>query len=291
MKYTLISTLAASSLLFTSCGEEKTETVTDAVESASAKEPSVLETVQNWKKDLTNGQLANIWNYLPETYQSDITELTHDFAGKADAEVYNEGMKTLRSLSLLLKNKKGLILEIIGDQAPPEGTKMITESYDSIVGLVHSLSNSDAKDIDGLKTLDVSKLLTGIQGHTQQLSKLSQLAATDSFNLNDFNATVVSETAESATLNVSSGDHSNEVKLTRKDNQWVPVELVENWPEMMKEANQGLATVENLNPQDKQKALIGIRIAQATIKDLGTLNTKEEIMQKLQSLMLLAGGL
>ena len=94
MKHIIISSLAASSIFFTSCGDKKESTT--GINKDNLKP---AEAVENWKKDLTDGSVSSLWDSLPESYQGDISSLASSFGEKMDAKVYNEAMSSLAVVS------------------------------------------------------------------------------------------------------------------------------------------------------------------------------------------------
>ena len=283
MTHIIVSTLAASSIFFTSCGDKK-ESATginkDNLNPAAA--------VENWKKDLTEGNVANLWDSLPESYQGDLNELASNLGENMDSEVYNEAMNSMQAITSLLTNKKEMILDILKETAPEDQADkldQIENSYDSVVGLLSTIANSDAKDIDGMKKLDIGKLLGELQVHTKELSKLASLAGDQFEMVKAAKITLVSESDDSAELKISSDGSEEDVKIVKKDGRWLPAEMVEGWSEMLAEANVGINEMGEMSAQNKQQALMGLGMVKSSIKSLESTKTKEEMMAKVKGLM------
>ncbi len=291
MKHIIVSSLAATSIFFTSCGDKDSENGDTGINKDNLK---AAEAVENWRKDITEGRVASLWDSFPESYQGDINSLANKFGEKMDAEVYNEAMSTLGSASELLKNKKGMILEILKEKVPQEEAETfakIEQNYDSIVGLVHTLANSDAKDIEGVKKLNVGKLLGELQVHTNELSKLASLAGEDFEQMKAAKITLLSESENSAEVNVEADGEGEDIKLVKKDDRWVPADMVTDWPEMIVEANKGIDEMGKMSPGDKQKAIMGLGMVKSSIKSLESVKSKEEMMSKIEGLMGMFGGM
>ena len=289
MKHIIASSLVASSFLFTSCGDKKVvESEAGAAVAEAVAETTPVEAAQNWQKDLTGGQVSNLWSSLSADYQSDLNKLANNLGDKVDSEVYNEAMTTLGSVSNLLKSKKTMILEILKDNAP-EGKEddlaKIEQSYDSIVGIISTIATSDAKTTEGLKSMDLGKLLGDLQGHTKELSKLSSLAGDKFKKFQEVKFSLVSESGDSAAINVTSEGNDKEVKLIKKDGNWLPEDMVSKWPEMMEEANKAIAEIGDMKPEQKQQALMGLMMLKSTVQSLEKAKTKEDMMQTVQGLM------
>ncbi len=277
MKNIILTTVAASALWITACSSKEADL-------------NPTESVVNWKKDMIDGSVANLWNSLPKSYQVDVTKLAHSFGNKVDAEVYNEAMNTLVTACQLLKNKKAIILAMIEGQVPEEEGKNITNNYDSIVGLLGTIANSDAKNTDGLKALDVAKFLGAIQEHTNKLASLGALAGDDLEELKNTKVKLVSEDGNSAVVNVTFKENSEDMDLVKKGSRWVPADMVVAWPDMIKEANDALTKMEKMEALEKLQMIMMLKMIQTFVKDLEATKTKEEMMQKIQGLMAMFMG-
>ena len=60
-------------------------------------------------------------------------------------------------------------------------------------------------------------------------------------------------------------------------NRWVPEELSSEWDQQIKELNEGINTMENLPPVQKEQVLSAMRMAQAVITELEAANTPDEL--------------
>ncbi len=288
MKNTLFAGLAAGALLLTSCGDKKADT---GVEKDNLK-PN--EAVQNWTKDLSEGRVASLWDSLPSSYQSDVAGILHSVGDKMDAEVYKEAMTTVTAATELLKDKKSMIVAMVKEQAPKsekENMDKLEASYDSIVGLLNAVATSDAKDVDGLKNLDVAKFLGDLQEHTKELSSLSSLAGEDMENLKAMTAKLVSESGDAAEVEITMDGRAEKVKFVKKDDRWIPEDMSKEWSEMIKEAKAGIGEMADLKPVQKEQVLAVLRMAQASIKELKKAETKEDMMNKVGEVMQQLGGM
>lgn len=285
MKQIIASTIVASSLFLTSHAYQAAPAPAIAANQDKLKP---TEAVENWKKDITTGSVANLWNSLPEKYQGDLNKLAKGFGEKMDAQVYNEAMSTLGAAAGLLKNKKVMVLEMIKEQAGDDNAEdyaKIEQSYDSIVGLLNAITTSDAKDIDGMKKLDIGKLLRELQIHTKDLSKLASLAGDDFEEVKAAKITLVSESGDTAVVNATADDNNEDIKLVKQGGRWLPEEMVNEWPEMIAEANKGIEEVGKMTPEEKQQAAMVMGMVKNAIKSLEATKTKEEMMQNIQGLM------
>lgn len=285
MKNILFAVLAAGSLLFTSCGDKKTDT---GVVKGNLK---ANEAVDNWAKDASDGRVASLWDSLPASYQSEISGIVHSVGDKIDADVYNEAMKTMSAATALLKSKKSMILEMAKEQglkSEMDKVEDVSASYDSIVGLINAIATSDAKDVDGLKKLDMAKFLGDIQEHTKSLMELAALAPGGEENmakLKAATATLLSESGDSAEVEMTVDGSTKKVTLVKKEDRWMPEDMVKDWPDMMKSAKEAIGEMADMQPVEKEKVLSVLRMAQAAIKELEGANSKEEMQKKVEEFM------
>ncbi|MGJ8655740.1 MAG: hypothetical protein ACSHX6_04745 [Akkermansiaceae bacterium] len=284
MKNILFASLAAGSLLFTSCGDKKADT---GVEKSNL---AANEAVENWKIDVTEGNVASLWDSFPGSYQSDVSGIVHGFGEKVDAEVYNKAMETVSAATKLLADKKSIILELAKESAPKSEADKVAKleaSYDSVVGLLNAIATSDAKDVDGLKKLDMAKFLGGLQEHTKELTSLSTLAD-DDMDFEKFKAmtaTLVSESGDAAEVEVALDDDKETVKLVKKEDRWIPEDMAKDWPKMIEEANGAIGEIAEMKPVQKAQIMAALNMAQASIKELEGAKTKEELQSKVGEIM------
>jgi hypothetical protein len=156
------------------------------------------------------------------------------------------------------------------------------------VGLLNAIATSDAKDVDGLKELDMTKFLGDIQEYTKELTKLSSLAPGGEEQmemLKSASSSLVSESGDSAEVEMTVDGNTKNVKLVKKDDRWIPEDMVKDWPSMMEEAKSSIDAMTEMKPVQKEQVLAVMRMAQASIKELESANTKEEMEKKVQEVM------
>ncbi|GAA5496984.1 hypothetical protein Rhal01_03172 [Rubritalea halochordaticola] len=317
LKY-IIPGIASAAMLLSSCGkkEEATSTTTSQETAASTESPESTEdtpaeapkkdltpsaTVEGWVKDMRAGRIVSLWNSMPAKYQSDVQGITRDFGAKVDSEIYNETMKTLSATSGLLKSKKGFILELAQDNSEAMGEDKVAavkENYDAVVNLVDAIVNSDIKDTDSLKSIELTKFFGDIQPEFQKVADVVFTLAAEDEDISWMDnpkAELVSESGDTAEVKDPENNEET-MKLKRVDNRWVPEEMTTDWDKNMEEARQGIAAMEGMEDMQKQQMLGGLRMVQAAIKQLDATKTKEEFQQKLMEVgqqfgPLLGGGL
>ncbi len=282
MKQILMASAAACTLVFTSCGDKKVDT------GVKKDDLTPVAAVDNWKADVVDGRVASLWDSLPVSYQNDVNGVVHDFGGKVDADIYNEAMKTMTAATGLLKSKKAIILELMKESGPPEGMAKVEKNYDSIVGLIGAIVNSDAKNVDGLKAMDIAKFCGDIQVHTKTLAELVSVMD-DKMEVAKIKAATVkliSESGDKAEIEVAmEGKAPEKMKLVKVENRWLPEEMTTKWAEGVAEAKKSISQMEKMSNTDKEMLLSKMRVVQAAIKDLGEANNKDEMKKKFEQAM------
>jgi len=277
MKNYLLSGVAAGALAFTACSKK----VDTGVEKDDLK-PN--EAVAHWAQDASAGRVASLWDSLPESYQGDVQSLARDFGAKVDSEVYDEAMKTLDSVSDLLRDKKEIIVTIMDEQSKMVGedkVSSIKDNYDEIVALVDAIVNSDIKDAAGLKEVEISKFMGDIQDEAMAVADVvKSVAGDDASWMQDAKVDLVSEDGDNAEVKNPDPKTEENMKLKRVGKRWVPAEMAEDWDKEMNNGREALAKMEKMSAVDKQKVLGIMRTVQATAKELQETKTKEEFMAK-----------
>lgn len=250
---------------------------------------------------LADGKPQVLWTAMPASYQKDVSGLVHDFAGKMDPELYGKGVAVAKKLVAVLRDKRDFILghpmlamaKVKADELKPK--------WDTVVGLVETLVNSELGSLDKLKTLDVGAFLRGtgatLMADAAELSKVSpddpyekEFAA----NLRGVKVEIIKAEAESATVKVTHPDKSSkEMELVRVEGKWVPKEMVDDWAEMMANARKQLAGMgKEMKPESKAQALAMMAVAESALDQLLKADTQEKFNAALQGAMgMFMGGM
>ena len=242
-----------------------------------------------------------LWQALPPSYQKDITELTHAFAGRMDPAVWDAAFGLGRKAAGILRDKKALFLESQMLEAAGEDRQRIEDGWDSVVSLLDSLFSSDVTRLETLRTIDWERYLatTGRQ-LMNQAADVSKANGDDAFNrefagkLQQTKIEVVSRDGDHATLRMTApNEEPEDLPLTRVEGRWVPTEMAADWDVKVAAAKQKLATITDEElAQGSAQAMALIGMADAMLTELETVETAEQLDQKLQGLFgPLLGGL
>ncbi len=117
-------------------------------------------TVKTATKALRDGNVEVAYDLLPASYQKDIDDLVHDFAGRMDSEVWEAGFSTLGKAAEVLKVKKELLLSMIPKQPGKEmEAERLAANWDDLAIALEKLAASDLSRIQKLESTPARELL------------------------------------------------------------------------------------------------------------------------------------
>jgi hypothetical protein len=242
-----------------------------------------------------------LWQALPPTYQKDITELTHVFAGRMDPAVWDAAFGLGRKATTILRDKKALFLESSTLDAAGEDRRRIENGWDSVVSVLGSFFSSDVARLDTLKTVDWQRYLatTGRQ-LMSQAAEVSKVRGDNAYErefagkLRQTKVELVSRDGNQATVRMTAPDEEPEdLQLTRVEGRWVPSEMAADWDVKVAAAKEKLATITDEEmAQGSAQAMAVIGMVDAMLTELEAVESAEELDQKLQGMFgPLLGGL
>ena len=124
-----------------------------------------------------------LWEHLPKSYQKDVSDLIHEFAGKMDNELWTKGFTLTQKATKVLKEKKEFILANPMLSSGGVNTAKASQNWDVVISFLSTAVNSEISDLESLRALDVQEFLAGT-GATlmQQATAISTLTNDDRFN-------------------------------------------------------------------------------------------------------------
>lgn len=269
-----------------------------AVQATAATIPNTPDgTVRHVSARLADGHPEVFWEALPASYQSDITDLTHLFATKVDAEVWDKCFSVLRKAAVVLQDKKDLFLGSKMFANAGEKKNDIADNWDTGTVILSTLANSDIGRLDTLKTINWHDFLATTGANLMEVARKASAATKDDSYKNEFiaklkgvNVKVVSNEGGHATLQVSSpGEEPKDVEFVQVENRWVPADMAAEWDKDMAEAKTNL---EQLTPeamaQQKMQIMMMVGMAEAFVDQIAQAETSEQLDQMLQGML---GGL
>ncbi len=183
--------------------------------SCSCKSPGTTEAaktadeaVERVAHGIADGQLQHAWYALPDSYQEDVTEIVHEFAGKMDAELWDRTFSVLGKLTKLVKDKRDFILDHPMIAGQIENRRDAEKSWKSVVETLDVLVSSELSDLDDLESLDIEKFLTGTgNDFMKQLAAAAAVTGENGYadgmkTLGELKATLVESDGDTAMVKV-----------------------------------------------------------------------------------------
>jgi len=235
-----------------------------------------------------------LWQALPPTYQTDISELTHAFADRMDPAVWEATFGLGRRLTGLLRDKKDVILASSMLEAAGEGREEIEGGWDEMVSSLDSFFASKVSDLDTMKAIDWEEYIATTGRELMNLAaEKSKADGDDTFDreftqkLLQTNVEVISIEGDDATLLMTAPDEDpEEMQLTRVEGRWVPTDMATDWDQNVAEARQKLAAVTDEEiQQGSMQAMMMIGMVDGAIAQLETVETAEEFEQAIEGLL------
>jgi len=270
--------------------------------SATAGIPSTPDgTVLYVSQQLADGHPEIVWDALPASYQNDITTLTHEFASKMDAEVWDKTFSVTQKAIKVLKAKKSLFLQTKMMAMAGDKKDEIESNWDTATAVLGTLAESDLSNLETLKGINWEEFLVNTGGELMEISKKASAATEDDpyekeflAKIGEMKVEVKESNGDTATVVITTPDEDpEEMKMTRIEGRWVPNDLSKDWE---KEMNEARAKLEKLTPeamaQQKMQFMMVLGMAEGMIDQLDKAETVEQLEQMLGGLFgqLLSGG-
>ena len=221
-----------------------------------------------------------IWEALPESYRTDINEITSTFAEKMDPEVYDRAFSIMMRAIEVLDDRKDIILASETFRSSGADGDEIRTGLANTQAYVATLKASEIATLEGMGKVNWKQFLatTG----AQMLEHAASIQTNDADNPLDDLKTLKVETLnlsdDRATLRISSKDREpEEVVMARVEDRWIPAEMADSWPQEIAETRQRLAdyTPEDMAAQ-KTQIMMFFGMADGLIEQIASLQTPEE---------------
>ncbi len=250
---------------------------------------------------LADGKPQVVWTAMPASYQKDVTGLIRAFADKMDADIYDKGWGLAKKLVKVLREKRAFIL---ASPAMAQGgiDKAKAEAqWDTLVGALEALVNSEVSSVAGLKSVDVGDFLRDTGSKLMSAaSKGSQLTPDDKYNkefvakLRGVKAEVVSSEQDKATVKMTvPGEEPKTEEFVRVEGRWVPKVIADGWSKAIADAGKSLDKMSgDALAKQKPQILAMLGAAEPMLDQLLKAETQEQFNQVVgQTMGMVMGGL
>lgn len=252
---------------------------------ALADKPDVY--VQSLFNSISSGDSKALWHALPAKYQADVIGLKNSFATNMDADVWNKAFTVVGKAAQVLKTKKEMLLAnpLLGF-VPPPVTDGLKNSWDTVVGMIDTIAQSEIRTLEGLKTADPATFLasTGnaLLGSSLKVAETFPPAAEQVGKVKKVKVSLVKQDGDTATLKVETeGEKPSEDVFKRVGGKWLPAGIVDGWDKNINDAKANVADLKipaDLKPSlmEALTAVEGRLNALLAAKDQETFNKEVE---------------
>ena len=263
-------------------------------------------------KYVANGLADNkpqvLWEALPASYKQTLNDELKKSMVNADPEIHSKSVAILQKLSGVLKSKKDMIIQAANEAAqqvggdgglPPE----LTDNWDDILGVLDILTSGKMADIAWVQNPDVGSFLADEGAKIMALSALERLIdkgmqedqqskgpkslAEIRTGLKNLEVEVISEAESEATLKLVSqsiieGGESEEIKMVRMEERWLPKDMVDDWDAVIKDIKEttplGSLTEKKMTEEEKKQVMAMLDTVDQALDKAGQANTGQELM-------------
>ena len=264
-----------------------------------------------------------LWEMLPPSYQTDVTNLIHSFVNNMDQQLWDKLFEVLSQAGLLLNDKQDLITAMIeenlgGTDASPEEMQ---QSLETMGKMLQTLVESDlgkhatAKGMDPGKFLDeTGKELFKLIAETSKLEEGDPWNTEIKTKLKDIKVEIVSQESDTATISVSgmpdlpdideltaqlpgfddselpglSMLRNGEQQVIKVEGKWIPKAMADEWKDNMSEASEMINNdLKNmLGPEEEKQVMNIMNAVQMGLAGAAKAKTQQELqMAMMQAVM------
>jgi len=269
-------------------------------ESKLGDNPSARETAEILSAAAAEFDMVTIWDAFPDKHQKDVEEVVRLAANSLDEQTWNGVASLLQKASELVTEKKEFFLgnQMIGGVVP--NTPENNELWDAVAKMMTAVTSSSLTDQSAMQNFtmnqflvnDVPKIKTSfekVQTLTEKLqdkgSPFGRIAETPTIE-------TVSESTTDAVFKITSGGQTQEQRLVKFENRWVPAEMVEGWDEAVEKAKTQLAALDSPEArQNMTQMRMGLMMANAPLDQLLSANSQEEFDKTINDLVGMVMGM
>jgi len=262
-------------LLLGGCGTDTPETPSAAIQAVT--------------QGLNEGKPAVVWEAMPASYQTDLTDLAHQFAANMDAEIYDKAFGILGKVANVLKTKRDFFLNSALTKNAPIDNEKLTTNWNAVVDLFTAITASDLKTLENLKTIDIGKFLQN--DGAKIFSKLRTVVSIQEGNpletLANITVELVQSQDDSATVKITVPDEEEEeIDMVKLEGKWIPKDMAEDWSNIIADGKASLEDMSQNALAEKKPMVIGMMAGvEAAIDQLAQSKTQQEFDKIIEGLM------
>ncbi|MSR59901.1 MAG: hypothetical protein EXS05_20055 [Planctomycetaceae bacterium] len=232
-----------------------------------------------------------LWHFLPESFQTDVNDVLHDFANRMDPEIWSGTVSVLRKLAQVARDKKQFLRGAMGPPGAAVDGRNPADDIENLAGLLTTLVDSDLGDLEKLKQADGGTLLAKTGGPLlEQVELALKLAPGDASlqrlgQLLDLKVRLLSSEGETAVVLIEAPDAEPlEANFLRVEGKWIPSETAHDWIETVGEVKARLVMLspENL-ARSKPRWMTLLSTIEGVLDDLDAARDQQQFNRSLQN--------
>jgi len=237
-------------------------------------------TVEVVARNLADNHPEILWEALPPTYRSDISELTTLFSAKMDPDIYDRAMAIGLNFVEVVQSKQDIILASNTVTNTGVDVEELAARMTPTLEIAHTLLASEISTLAGLGALDWQQFLKGTVSNVMtQADAIEGEEGEDPFQmLESLEVEVLEATEDTAVLRITAeGEEPEDVAMVLVEERWVPAEMAEEWDAKVEEARTKLEEITPESMQEmKSQAMFGFAMAEGFIAQLDAIETPEQ---------------
>ncbi len=219
-------------------------------------------TVKTIVEAVANHQPQVVWRALPKSYQQDVNRIIRLYAETISEQNYNKSIGLARRVLKVLKDKKGIYLDMLGSIP---GRVRISEgiaSYDAVVNALEILVNSQLGSHSGLKNMDVDRFLADTGSSVMKVLSKMRLANEAMDDVTKIGIRLLSSSRGKAVVEITRNKDKSKDKLHLElvEGRWIPEKMHGRW------SRETGKIISELTQRKTKAAQSNIRVAEALLK-------------------------
>ena len=279
--------LTAIALLFTACSKPAEDPIPVAPDAA----------IQTVITEFAKGNGGIIWQAMPTSYQTDVSDLLHLTGSKIDPELYDKSFATIALLAEVIDQQQALILNSSFMQGrSAEEMAQLEAALPSIVGLLGAITSSELASSTGLLNFNGQDFFdTTVSQFTRYAETLGQLAGEESMLSNYMNTVVTvveADDLQATLLTTVPGKEPVEQAFSKVEQRWVPSEMASDWVAKIAEATAELEATSMQDIAANKPQMMGVlTMIDGVLAQIAAAETQEQFDQSLKGAMMPLMGL
>ena len=247
--------------------------------------------------EFAKGNGGIIWQAMPTSYQTDVSDLLHLAGSKIDPELYDKSFATIARLAEVIDQQQALILNSSFMQGrSAEEMAQLEAALPSIVGLLGAITSSELASSTGLLNFNGQDFFdTTVSQFTRYAETLGQLAGEESMLSNYMNTVVTvveADDLQATLLTTVPGKEPVEQAFSKVEQRWVPSEMASDWVAKIAEATAELEATSMQDIAANKPQMMGVlTMIDGVLAQIAAAETQEQFDQSLKGAMMPLMGL